>query len=75
VILRAAVEPPDTKEIIDLCARQLARFKVPRHVVYMTAEELPLTATGRVQKFKLAEMARQRIVQPNQAPRTATAKA
>jgi len=75
VILHAAVEPPDAQEIIDLCARQLAKFKVPRHVVYMTADELPLTATGRVQKFKLTEMARQRIAQPNTAATTATAKA
>jgi fatty-acyl-CoA synthase len=75
VILQAAVEPPDAQEIIDLCARQLAKFKVPRHVVYMTADELPLTATGRVQKFKLTEMARQRIAQPNTAATTATAKA
>jgi fatty-acyl-CoA synthase len=54
---------PDPDELIALCAGQLARFKVPRHVVFVTAEELPLTATGRVQKFKLAELAKQRLQQ------------
>ena len=61
VVLLPGVEPPDPKEIIALCAQQLARFKVPRQVIYMTADELPLTATGRVQKFKLAELAQQRL--------------
>jgi len=52
---------PDPKELIELCASRLARFKVPRHVVFLTAEELPLTATGRAQKFKLAELAKERL--------------
>jgi fatty-acyl-CoA synthase len=67
VVLLADAEPPDPQELMDLCARQLAKFKVPRHVIFMAAGELPLTATGRVQKFKLAEIARQRLQQDNAA--------
>jgi fatty-acyl-CoA synthase len=48
-------------EIIDACARGLARFKVPAHVVFMDAVELPLTVTGRVQKFRLVEMVVDRL--------------
>jgi fatty-acyl-CoA synthase len=67
VVLVSGAEPPDPQELIDLCAQQLAKFKVPRHVIFMAADELPLTATGRVQKFKLAELARQRLQQDNAA--------
>jgi fatty-acyl-CoA synthase len=67
VVPVAGAEPPDAQELIDLCAEQLAKFKVPRHVIFMAADELPLTATGRVQKFKLAELARQRLQQDNAA--------
>jgi fatty-acyl-CoA synthase len=52
---------PDPQELIELCASRLARFKVPRHVVFLSAVELPLTATGRVQKFKLADLAKERL--------------
>ncbi len=42
-------------EIIAWCRASLAHFKVPRHVVFT---ELPKTSTGKVQKFKLRELAR-----------------
>jgi fatty-acyl-CoA synthase len=60
-VLPAGEVLPDPEELIQLCASRLARFKVPRHVVFITAEELPLTATGRPQKFRLAELARERV--------------
>ncbi|WP_067336515.1 acyl-CoA synthetase [Stappia indica] len=43
------------EEIIEFCRERLARFKVPRHVVFT---ELPKTSTGKIQKFVLREMAR-----------------
>ncbi|MGQ0483832.1 MAG: acyl-CoA synthetase [Hyphomicrobiales bacterium] len=43
------------REIIDWCKAGLAKFKVPRHVVFT---ELPKTSTGKIQKFKLRERAR-----------------
>jgi len=43
-------------EIIEWCRSGLARYKVPRHVVFA---EIPKTSTGKVQKFKLRDMARE----------------
>ena len=42
-------------EIIAWCKEKLARYKCPRHVVFV---ELPKTSTGKIQKFKLREMAK-----------------
>jgi fatty-acyl-CoA synthase len=42
-------------EVVDRCRARLARFKVPKKVVLCTADELPKTATGKVQKFRLIE--------------------
>ncbi len=42
-------------ELIAHCQANLARFKVPKHVVFM---ELPKTSTGKIQKFKLRETAK-----------------
>ena len=60
-VLPAGDVRPDPQELIELCMAGLAKFKVPRHVVFITAEELPLTATGRPQKFLLMEIARTRL--------------
>jgi fatty-acyl-CoA synthase len=43
-------------EIVAWCRARLARFKVPRHVVF---GPLPKTSTGKIQKFVLRERARQ----------------
>ena len=43
------------KEIIDYCREHLARFKVPRHIVF---GPLPKTSTGKIQKFVLRDLAR-----------------
>jgi fatty-acyl-CoA synthase len=51
------------QELIDLCTKELARFKVPAHVLFVSADELPLTVTGRVQKFRLVELVVQRLAQ------------
>jgi fatty-acyl-CoA synthase len=42
-------------EIIEYCRANMARYKVPRHVVFT---ELPKTSTGKIQKFKLRDMAK-----------------
>jgi fatty-acyl-CoA synthase len=42
-------------ELIAHCRANLAHYKCPRHVVFT---ELPKTSTGKVQKFKLREMAK-----------------
>jgi len=42
-------------DVLELCRAKLARFKVPKRVVFYRAEELPTTPTGKVQKYKLIE--------------------
>jgi fatty-acyl-CoA synthase len=49
-------EMVSAEEIIGWCRARLAGFKVPRHVVFT---ELPKTSTGKIQKFRLREMARE----------------
>ena len=43
------------EEIRAFCRAHLAYFKVPRYVMFV--DEFPLTVTGKVQKFRLREMA------------------
>ncbi len=43
------------EDIIAYCREHMAHFKAPRTVVFT---ELPKTSTGKIQKFKLREMAR-----------------
>jgi fatty-acyl-CoA synthase len=42
-------------DVLAICRASLAKFKVPKKVVFCDAEDLPKTPTGKVQKFKLAE--------------------
>lgn len=43
-----------SEELIEFCRNHLARFKCPRRIVF---ETLPRTATGKIQKFRLREIA------------------
>jgi len=60
VVPRGGVAPAQ-QELIDLCASNLARFKVPRHIIFVSERDFPLTATGRIQKFRLVELAKQHL--------------
>jgi len=42
-------------ELMQWCRKQLASYKCPRHVVFA---DIPKTSTGKIQKFKLREMAK-----------------
>jgi fatty-acyl-CoA synthase len=42
-------------EVIAWCRERLAAYKCPRHVVF---REIPKTSTGKIQKFKLRDIAR-----------------
>ncbi len=46
-------------EIRAFCAGQMAHFKVPRHIWFV--EEFPMTVTGKMQKFRMREMAMDRL--------------
>jgi fatty-acyl-CoA synthase len=45
-----------TEDLVAWCRQNLASFKCPRYVVFT---ELPKTSTGKIQKFKLREMAKE----------------
>lgn len=51
----------DPDEVIGYCQGTLARFKVPAYVLAVAASELPLTGSGKVQKFVLAARAADRL--------------
>ena len=54
VMLRPG-ESADAEEIREFCRGRIAHFKVPRYVKVTT--EFPMTVTGKVQKFRMREMA------------------
>jgi fatty-acyl-CoA synthase len=59
-VVAAAVRPKAGKpaatlaeELIGWCAAKLARFKVPKYIRFVS--EFPMTASGKIQKFKLRD--------------------
>ncbi len=53
--LKAGAGPVTEADIIAFCRDNLAHYKCPRHVAFL---DLPKTSTGKIQKFKLREMAK-----------------
>lgn len=47
-----------TEELLEFCKSRLAGFKVPRRYFF---QELPKTATGKIQKFALREIAAEKV--------------
>ncbi|MFO1396970.1 MAG: acyl-CoA synthetase [Burkholderiales bacterium] len=56
VALKPGAPEPSVEEIIAWCRERIARYKVPRTVVF---GPLPKTATGKIQKFVLREKVRE----------------
>ena len=52
---RPGTSVPSEQELIAFCREHMARFKVPKTVVF---GPLPKTSTGKIQKFVLREQAR-----------------
>src|SRR5262249_3259158 len=44
------------EELVEWCRKNLAGYKCPRFIVF---SELPKTSTGKIQKFKLRDMAKE----------------
>ena len=55
----AEIDPAD---LIAYCTARLARFKVPRHVLPITAADVPTTPSGRPRKFLLARRAAEQLI-------------
>ena len=54
VMLRPG-ETADSEEIREFCRGKIAHFKIPRYV--KVTSEFPMTVTGKIQKFRMREMA------------------
>ena len=50
-----AGETGTEQEIRDFCKRQIAHFKIPKYIWFV--EEFPMTVTGKLQKFRMREIA------------------
>lgn len=48
------------QSIRDFCQGKISHFKIPRHIQFIDA--YPMTASGKIMKFKLQEMAREQLV-------------
>ncbi len=44
-------------EVTDFCRGKIARFKTPRYIFFV--EEFPMTASGKIQKYKLSQLGQQ----------------
>ncbi len=57
VVLKPGVSPSESlgQELQEWCKSRLARYKYPHFVTF--AEDLPKTVTGKIQRFKLREIA------------------
>ncbi|RNB88925.1 AMP-binding protein [Brevibacillus nitrificans] len=47
------------EEVLEYCQGKIARFKIPRYI--QVVDEYPMTASGKIQKFKLREQAIQSL--------------
>ncbi|WP_017728718.1 AMP-binding protein [Halalkalibacterium ligniniphilum] len=50
-------ETATAEEIRTYCFGKIARFKIPRYIAFI--DEYPMTASGKIQKFKLREQAKE----------------
>ena len=64
VVVRRTGAAITEDDVIALCKAKLARFKVPKQVVFLEQDELPKTPTGKVQKYRLVPLAEQRLSGP-----------
>ncbi|MCX8073501.1 MAG: acyl--CoA ligase [Candidatus Binatia bacterium] len=60
VVLRPSMTVT-TEDIVAFCRDRLASYKVPRHIFFVSATEIPRTATGKIEKAALREEARRRV--------------
>jgi len=56
-----ADENASEEDIKSFCKGQIAHFKIPRHVWFV--DEFPMTVTGKLQKFRMREMALEKMGQ------------
>lgn len=56
-----AGEEASEEEVRDYCKDKLAHYKIPKYIWFV--DEFPMTVTGKLQKFRMREMAVERMKQ------------
>ncbi len=51
------------EDIKDFCRGRISRYKIPKHIAFV--ESYPLTASGKIQKYKLQELSREMFPGPD----------
>lgn len=51
------------EDVREFCKGNIARFKIPKHVIFV--DEYPMTASGKIQKYKLTELGDQILKERN----------
>jgi fatty-acyl-CoA synthase len=51
------------EEVTDFCLGQIAKYKIPKYIFFVN--EYPMTASGKIQKYKLSEMSHQLASEKN----------
>jgi len=65
VILKPDVQM-EPEDVQDFCRGQIARYKIPKYIAFVDA--FPMTASGKIQKYKLREMAEELFPEAMQEP-------
>jgi fatty-acyl-CoA synthase len=63
--------PVGADEILAHLRKELASYKVPRHVLFLQADDIPMTATNKPKLVELREIARRTLAAAPSAPRPA----
>jgi fatty-acyl-CoA synthase len=71
VVVARAGQTVDVDALRALCTDALAAYKVPQAIHVMAREALPLTSTGKVQKFRLADQLGGQVLHSDISPREA----
>jgi fatty-acyl-CoA synthase len=58
-IVLAPGAPEDAESILAFCRGKIAHYKIPRYVLFV--REFPMTVTGKIQKYKMREIATQTL--------------
>ncbi|AVP56904.1 AMP-binding protein [Pulveribacter suum] len=58
IIAKPGVQPAE-QDIRDFCKGQIAHYKVPRYIRFVTA--FPMTVTGKIQKFKIRDAMKEEL--------------
>jgi len=61
IVASSPAAPPDLERLRQQLRQQLSAFKVPRHLVTLAAEEIPLTDSGKLHPTRLRDLLASRV--------------